>query len=80
MPYTVIIHIPNTDSVIGEVDEIPSPSDTLLVISNPRTKDGKELTFISEDTAKVVWPLANLNFIEVLASKDQEDIFGFVRE
>lgn len=80
MPNSVIVHIPNSEPIIGEVDQLPTPTDTMLVVSNPRYKDGKGLTFISAETIKVVWPMGSINFIEVLASEDEEEIFGFVRE
>ena len=37
MPYTLILHIVNTDPVVGEVDELPSPTDSLVAINNPQT-------------------------------------------
>ena len=43
MPYTLIVHIKNSDPVIGEAEELPSPSDTLIVVNNPRRLDGKDL-------------------------------------
>jgi hypothetical protein len=80
MAYSVILHIENTDPVLGEVEEVPSPTDTLIVVNNPRRRDGKDLHFISENVVTVVWPVARLNFIEILSGGEDEEIIGFVRE
>ncbi|MGW8250347.1 MAG: hypothetical protein ACWGO1_06870 [Anaerolineales bacterium] len=80
MPYTLILHILNTDPVVGEVDELPSPSDNLVIIHNPRRLDGKDVHYLADNVVTVFWPIERLNFIEVLAGKEEEEIIGFVRE
>lgn len=80
MAFTVILHIPNETSVAGEVDELPKPSDTIIVVANPRQKDGKDLHYIDVGTVKVIWPLTKVSFIEVLGDSEEEKIVGFVRE
>lgn len=80
MTYTLILHIINADPVVGEVEELPEPSDSLVVINNPRMRDGKDVPYLAENVVTVFWPVDKLNFIEVMASKDEEEIIGFVRE
>jgi hypothetical protein len=80
MPYSVILHITGETAVLGDIDELPKPTDVILVISNPRQRDGKDLHYISNNVVKVIWPIAKINFIEVLESGDEEKIIGFVRE
>ena len=80
MPFTIVLHIQNTDPVVGEVEEIPTPTDNLVVLRNPRRMDGKDLHFLNENVVTVIWPVERLNFIEVLSGEEQEDIIGFVRE
>ncbi|MEN6392746.1 MAG: hypothetical protein ABFD53_02960 [Anaerolineaceae bacterium] len=80
MSHTLIIHIPNADPVIGEVDEIPSPTDNFIMVNNPRTRDNKDVPYLNEQTAFVLWPLEKLSFVEFLTSKGEEQIIGFVRE
>ena len=43
MAYTVILHLTGDVPVMGEIDELPKPTDTILVVSNPRQRDGKDL-------------------------------------
>lgn len=80
MPYTLILHIMNADPVVGEVETMPSPSDTMVMISNPRTRDGKDIYYLDENVTTVYYPVDKIHFIEVLSEKGEEEIIGFVRE
>jgi hypothetical protein len=80
VPFTIVLHIQNTDPVVGEVEEIPTPTDNLVVLKNPRRMDGKDLHFLNENVVTVIWPVERLNFIEVLSGEEQDEIIGFVRE
>jgi hypothetical protein len=77
---TVLVHIQNDDPVLGEVDELPNPSDALLVVKNPRRKDGKDVYYLDANVTTVIWPVIRINFIEIIPSGEDEEIIGFVRE
>jgi hypothetical protein len=76
---TVLIHIMNEDPVLGEVEAMPASTDTLIVVKNPRRKDGKDISYLDSNVMTVVFPLGRVLFIELLSSKEEE-IIGFVRE
>jgi hypothetical protein len=80
MPYTVILHIAGEPSIVGEVEELPKPADTILTVSNPRLRDGKDVHYLEHNVVKVIWPLEKLSLIEVLESEEEENLIGFVRE
>ncbi len=80
MAIEVIIHISNSDPVLGEINELPGPDDQLIMINNPRLRDGKDLHYLANNVVTVIWPIHNITFIEVLPSEDEERIVGFVRE
>ncbi len=80
MAYTLVVHIMNSDPVMGEVDELPATSDTMIKVSNPRRPDGKEVHYIADNAMTVFWPIERINFIEVLGEEHEEEIIGFVRE
>lgn len=80
MSFTLILHIQNSDPVVGEVDELPKQQDTMVVVNNPRRVDSKDLHYLSEGVVTVYWPVDKLNFIEVVGGREEEEIFGFVRE
>lgn len=80
MPYSVILHVTGETAILGEVDELPKPTDNLIVVSNPRQRDGKDLHYINNNVVKVIWPIPKVNFIEILENAEDEKIIGFVRE
>lgn len=80
MPIQVILHLQNTEPVLGEVDELPTPQDHLIKVRNPRKRDGKDLSNLEPEVEVVYWPVERLNFIEVLPTDSDEPIIGFVRE
>jgi len=80
MPHTVVLHIAGEPSIVGEVEELPKPADTLLVVSNPRLRDGKDVHYLEHNVVKVIWPIDKVSLIEVLESEEEENLIGFVRE
>ena len=80
MSYTVVLHLSGGVPVLGEIDELPNATDTIITVSNPRQRDGKDLQYLEHNVLKVIWPLQRLNLIEVIESAEEEKIIGFVRE
>lgn len=80
MPHTVILHIAGEPSIVGEVDELPKPVDTIITVSSPRLRDGKDVHYLEHNVVKVIWPIDKLSLIEVLESEEEENLIGFVRE
>jgi hypothetical protein len=80
MAHQIILHIAGETAIAGEIDELPKPTDTIIVVSNPRTRDGKDLHYIEANVSKVIWPISKLTLIEVLQGDEEEKIIGFVRE
>lgn len=79
MSITVIVHIPNEESIAGEVDELPNPTDNLLILKNPRRRDGKDIHYLEPEVTTVIFPISRVTLIEVMPTAEEE-IIGFVRE
>jgi hypothetical protein len=80
MAYTVLIHLLNEEPVKADMDELPSPQDTLFVAKNPRARDDKDLRYLDTNVTTVIWPISRLTFLEVLPSGEEEKVVSFVRE
>ncbi len=80
MSTTVIVHIRNAEPMLAEIEELPQASDTLITLSNPRQRDGKDLLFLERNVVNVIWPLAEISFIEILPGETAEDVVSFIRE
>jgi hypothetical protein len=70
MAYTLVLHLSGDVPVVGEVDELPKPTDTIITISNPRQRDGKDLHYLEHNVVKVIWPVDKLTLIEVLENRE----------
>ncbi|HQU36621.1 MAG: hypothetical protein CNIPEHKO_03393 [Anaerolineales bacterium] len=80
MAFSVILHIPGEASVLGEVEELPKAADTIITVSNPRLRDGKDIHYLEHNVVKVIWSLSHVVLIEVLANEEEDSLIGFVRE
>jgi hypothetical protein len=77
---TVLIHIANEDPILGEVDQLPAPTDVIVSVKNPRRRDGKDLQNLQASVTQVIWPMTRISFIEIIPGDEEEQIIGFVRE
>lgn len=80
MSRTVLIHILNEEAVVGEVDNVPDPTDQVLIVNNLRYRDGRDVTYILPETKTVVYPWTRIHCVEVLPSEADEEVISFIRE
>jgi hypothetical protein len=80
MAISVILHISGEPSVLGEIEDLPKLNDTIIIVSNPRLRDGKDIHYLEQNVVKVIWPMTQITLIEVLESEEEESLIGFVRE
>ena len=80
MAISIILHISGEASILGEIEELPKLTDTLIIVSNPRLRDGKDIHYLEQNVVKVIWPMTQVALIEVLESEEEENLIGFVRE
>jgi hypothetical protein len=69
----------NEDPVLGEIDDLPTMSDTLMLVRSPRRKDGKDLPYLEANVTSAIYPTSRISFIEILPGSEEE-IISFVRE
>jgi hypothetical protein len=77
---TVYIHLEGLESVLGELEEMPTPSDVTITCYNSRRRDGKEINFILREVTKVIFPMHVIKFIEIMPTDEGEEIETFIRE
>ncbi len=80
MSYTVVVHISNEDPIMADLDELPAPADTIVILHHPRRRDGKDIHYLQSDVVSVIWPINQIAFIEVMPGEGEEKIIGFVRD
>jgi len=80
MSTTVVVHIRNAEPMLAEIEDLPGTTDTLIKLSNPRQRDGKDLIFLGHNVVSVIWPLSEISFIEIMPGDTAEDVVSFIRE
>jgi hypothetical protein len=80
MTIRVLLHMTGEDPILGEIEEYPQLDATMVVVNNPRRRDGKDLHYVQEEVVTVIWPLRMISFIEILPSVSEEKLIGPVRE
>ena len=80
MPHTLLFHIHDDDPLVGEVDAMPSVSDQLITINNPRRKDGKDIAYLESNVVTLLMPLHRISFIEVIPNELEDEIISFVKD
>ena len=75
-----LVHVKNEDPIVAELDEIPSATDNLIILKNPRRRDGKDIHYLDNQVTLVIFPYERINFVEILPGAEEEEIISFVRE
>jgi len=80
MTISVVVHVANEDPVVCEVEKLPDPRDQVVIVHNPRRRDGKDLHYLEDDVSTMIIPWTRINFIQVMPSVQAEDVIGIVRD
>ncbi|MGA2819875.1 MAG: hypothetical protein ABSF61_04355 [Anaerolineales bacterium] len=80
MATTILIHLLNEDSIVGEVEALPPPEANFVAVTNPRRRDGKDIEYLQENVTRIVIAGHRISVIEVLPSAGEEQLVTFVRE
>jgi hypothetical protein len=80
MTISLILHIVNEDPVVGEVEQLPDPRDQVVVVFNPRRRDGNPVYYLEDDVSTLIVPWHRINFIQVMPEAEMEEVITFVRE
>ncbi len=80
MAHTVLIHLLNEEPVVAEMERLPEPSDQVLIVSNVRRRDGREVPFLLPEAGLVIFPYSRIQCVEVMTTEGEEEIVSFIRE
>lgn len=72
---TLLVHIANSEPVKLDVEEVPKPSDVVLVGRNPRERTDKEVTWIEDGVNTIIVPWWRIVFVEVLPASEEAEEF-----
>jgi hypothetical protein len=80
MSHTVLVHVLNEEPLVGEMDEIPEPSDQVLIMRNVRRRDGRDVSYLLPEASSVMFPWSRIHCVEIMPSESEEDVVTFIRE
>jgi hypothetical protein len=66
--------------VVGEIEELPDQNSPFLMLSNPRLRDGRDVSYFLAETNTVLFPWNRIHSIEILPTEGEEQIVSFIRE
>ncbi|HDQ72725.1 MAG TPA: hypothetical protein ENN19_11620 [Chloroflexi bacterium] len=78
--HTVFIHILNEEAIVGEIEELPQPTDQVLIVHNVRYRDGRDVSYVLPETDVVIYPWQRIHCVEIMPSEGKEEIVSFIRE
>lgn len=77
----MILHLPNEDPLLAEMDELPKAGDTSVTVSNIRKRDGSRVGYMDADAERFIFPWHRITFIEVMPSEaERAKVMKFFRE
>ena len=81
MAYSVILHLPNEEPILAEMEALPKPDDTNIIVNNLRKRDGGRVAYLDAEAEKIVFPWHRVSFIEILPNDaEREKLVKFFRE
>jgi hypothetical protein len=80
MAKQVVIHLNNEEPFVAEMEDMPPPGATYIVLMNPRTKEGKRVQWQTEGAFRYMFPFTRISFIEVMMSEQERDIQPWYRD
>lgn len=66
MALMAIVHIVGEDAILGELDELPDPTHSYVLLRNIRKKDGKPLSYIDDSATAFLYAWSRISFIELI--------------
>ena len=80
MSHTVLIHILNEEPILAEIESIPEPTDQVLIVSDVRRRDGREVEYVLPEASQLIFPWSRIHCVEIMRSETEEQVISFIRE
>ena len=66
MALKVIVHLIGDEPFLADMDALPDPHQTYLLLRNIRKRDGKELAYVTEGATAFIYPWTKISFVEAM--------------
>jgi len=75
---SISLKMEGVETIYGEIDNLPTPNDTLIIVKYPRLQSGKDVPFLKNEPNRIIIPVHRILYIEVL--DEDEDVLTRWRE
>lgn len=72
---TLLVHIANSEPVKIDVDELPGPTDIMVLGRNPRDRKDREVEWLDEGVTSVMLPWSRINLIQIMPGDNAQEEF-----
>lgn len=69
----VCVKIEGTELIYCKIDQLPSLTDTLMILHDPRLQGDKDVPLIRHDSSHLIVPIQRILYIEVLDEDGDPD-------
>lgn len=80
MAIQVVIHLSNDEPFTADMEDLPPPGATYVILNNPRTREGRHVQWVTAGSFRFMFPLSRISFIEIMMSAQDKDIEPFYRD
>jgi hypothetical protein len=78
--HTLYVHITDGEAFVAEVNELPDPTHQFVNLTNPRKRDGKDLSYLMEEVNQIMLPWWRISYIEIMPTGEEEEVITFIRD
>jgi hypothetical protein len=78
--HTLYVHITDGEAFVAEVNELPDPTHQFVNLTNPRKRDGKDLSYLMEEVKQIMLPWWRISYIEIMPTGEEEEVITFIRD
>ena len=71
MAIPAVIHIVGEDAIVADLDELPNPTHSYIILRNLRTKNGKQLSYLTDGAMSFLYAWSRITFIELMAEIEE---------
>lgn len=72
---SLLVHLANSEPIKLDVEEMPKPTDHVLIGRNPRDVSDREVPWVAENVRMVLLPWWRINYVEILPSEEDQEEF-----
>jgi hypothetical protein len=80
MTLPVLIHTVDQETLAGEIEALPDPTDQFIILHMPQQREGTMLDNLKAGVVTILLPWPQIQFVQLLPDTGSDEALSFVRE